>query len=122
MNLFYFYGLGVLIAGLIIWLSPKKTPEELWKENILVQRQRIKDAAQEVVTQWGEKNLVLICPHCQTEGHVHTKAVALKKGVSGAKATGVILTGGLSLLVTGLSRKEDTTQAHCMNCNSTWFF
>ena len=91
------------IAGLIIWLSPKKTPEELWRENVRAQKQ-------EVVTQWGEKNLVLICPHCQTKGFVRTKSLTLKKGVSGVKATGAVLTGGLSLLATGLSRKEDTTQ------------
>lgn len=114
-ELFNWLGSGVLIAGLIIWLSPKKTPEELWRENVRAQKQ-------EVVTQWGEKNLVLICPHCQTKGLVRTKSVTLKKGVSGTKVTGAVLTGGLSLLVTGLSRKENTTQAHCMNCNSIWFF
>lgn len=31
-------------------------------------------------------------------------------------------TGGLSLLAVGLSRKENHTQARCMNCGSTWVF
>jgi hypothetical protein len=71
---------------------------------------------------WGPLNPALICPHCQTKGQIHTKSVNRKKGVSGAKATGALLTGGISLLATGLSRKEGATQAHCSNCDSTWDF
>lgn len=70
----------------------------------------------------GIINPQLICPHCQTKGHVRTKSVKMKKGISGAKATGAILTGGISMLATGLSRKEGLTQAHCTNCGSTWQF
>lgn len=69
---------------------------------------------------WGENNPALVCPHCQEKGYVRTTHVRRKKGVSGAKATGALLTGGVSLFVTGLSRKEGCTQAHCCNCNSTW--
>jgi hypothetical protein len=64
----------------------------------------------------------LICPHCQTKGSVTTRKVTQKSGISGAKATGAILTGGLSMLATGLSRKVDVTESHCTNCNSTWRF
>lgn len=71
---------------------------------------------------WGNLTPNFICPHCQIKGQVYTKSVNQKKGVSGAKATGALLTGGLSLLVTGLSRKEQLTQAHCCNCNTTWHF
>ena len=71
---------------------------------------------------WGPLNPALFCPHCQTKGKVHTMPVNRKRGVSGGKATGALLTGGLSLLATGLSRKEQATQAHCDNCNSTWDF
>lgn len=70
----------------------------------------------------GPANPALVCPHCQTKGSVHTKSVRQKKGVSGGKATAAIFTGGLSLLATGLSRKERVTQAHCDACNSTWVF
>jgi hypothetical protein len=45
-----------------------------------------------------------------------------KKGISGGKAVGALLTGGLSILATGLSRKEKSTQAHCDNCGATWDF
>ena len=71
---------------------------------------------------WGPIKPEYICPHCQTKGDVHAKPVDRKKGVSGAKATGALLTGGVSLLATGLSRKENLTQAHCCNCDSTWDF
>jgi hypothetical protein len=70
----------------------------------------------------SELNDAYICPHCQTKGCVRTKSITKKMGISGAKATGALFTGGLSLLATGLSRKEGMTQAHCCNCNCTWDF
>jgi hypothetical protein len=62
----------------------------------------------------------IVCPHCQVAGHVRATQTKVKKGVSGGKATGALLTGGLSMLATGLSRKETVTQMHCTNCNVTW--
>ena len=62
----------------------------------------------------------LICSHCGVRGDVQTKPVKVKTGISGAKATGALLTGGLSLLATGLSHKQKATEAHCDNCGSTW--
>jgi hypothetical protein len=62
----------------------------------------------------------MLCPHCQTRGKVNTQTVKVKSGVSGGKATGAVLTGGLSLLATGLSRKQQVTQASCGNCGVTW--
>lgn len=67
-------------------------------------------------------NPELICPHCQVKGKIRTKFVEQKKGISGGKAVGAIMTAGLSMLATGLSRKEKVTEAHCDNCNSTWYF
>lgn len=64
----------------------------------------------------------IVCPHCQTRGRVTTSHVKLKKGVSGGKAVGAILTGGLSVLAVGLSRKEAATKAECSNCGSVWHF
>jgi hypothetical protein len=72
--------------------------------------------------QYGSINAAMMCPHCQTDGKIRTKHIMQKKGVSGGKATAAVLTGGLSLLAVGLSRKEGTTQAHCDNCNNTWLF
>ncbi len=64
----------------------------------------------------------LVCPHCQTVGHVYTKQITKKQGISGGKATAAILTGGTSILATGLSQKEHMTEGHCENCKSTWHF
>ena len=70
----------------------------------------------------AEKNPLLVCPHCQTKGSVETSAAKKKRGVSGAKATGAVLTLGWSLLATGLARKEKVTKAHCTACGSTWHY
>lgn len=70
----------------------------------------------------GQANPAMICPHCQTRGSVFTKGIDQKRGVSGGKATAAVLTGGVSLLATGLSRKEHATQAYCTNCKNTWTF
>jgi|ERR1017187_7312271 cbb3-type cytochrome oxidase subunit 3 len=79
-------------------------------------------AAQRFADDYGTLRPPMVCPHCQAVGTVYCKAVERKKGVSGAKATGALLTAGVSLLVVGLSRKETDTQAHCGRCESTWFF
>lgn len=72
--------------------------------------------------EFGSINPVMICPHCQTKGFVSTIQVKRKAGISGGKVMGGLMTVGASLLVTGLSRKQQVTQAHCGNCNSTWDF
>ena len=107
----------VILVGVIvvIGMKLKSDPEE--------ERQRQIDAeAERVLAHYGPISPLYICPHCQTKGFVRTIPVKRKKGVSGAKATGAILTLGFSMLATGLSRKENVTQAHCGNCNSTWDF
>jgi hypothetical protein len=72
------------------------------------------------IRQWGPLKENVICPHCQKKGFVHAKELKQNKGISGGKATAALLTGGVSLLATGLSRKEVCLQAHCMNCDMTW--
>jgi predicted RNA-binding Zn-ribbon protein involved in translation (DUF1610 family) len=64
----------------------------------------------------------MICPHCGARGGVRTHHARVKAGISGGKATGAVLTGGLSLLATGLSRKQKVTEANCTNCGSRWTF
>jgi len=60
------------------------------------------------------------CPHCRTVGNVRVKNSRQKAGVSGGKLTGALFTGGLSILATGLSRKETVTMAYCDNCTVEW--
>lgn len=62
----------------------------------------------------------LVCPHCGVKGHVIARPVVTKDGISGAKATGAILTAGLSTAATGLSRKSAKTRMECGNCQMTW--
>lgn len=100
----------------------KEARKQSYKDTLVYKDSLAKKDEKRNVKLWGDHNSSMICPHCQTKGQIHTKAVTLKKGLSGAKATGALLTGGLSMLATGLSRKENCTQAHCTKCNSTWFF
>ena len=68
----------------------------------------------------GPLNPAMVCPHCQQRGRVHTKQVDRKRGISGTKATAAVLTGGASILATGLSQKDKATEAYCGNCKNTW--
>jgi hypothetical protein len=62
----------------------------------------------------------LVCPHCQVKGTVTSKTVKAKKGITGSKATGAVLTLGVSTELTGLSRKQDVTARTCSNSKTTW--
>ena len=64
----------------------------------------------------------MVCPHCGTKGAVRTVLTRQNAGVSGTKATAAILTSGLSLLVAGLSRTIDVTEAGCSQCRNRWTF
>lgn len=70
----------------------------------------------------GALNPAMVCPHCGAHGAVRTKLVDRKKGVSGGKATAAVLTGGVSMLAVGLSRKEHLTRARCDRCLNVWEF
>jgi hypothetical protein len=71
--------------------------------------------------EWGPVNQYFVCPHCAAKGTVRTKTKEMKAGVSGGKVTGAVLTGGVSLLATGLSRMERRTRCLCERCNIVWF-
>lgn len=120
-------------AEMMARLSPNER-EKIWAERAEKQKQlaasaeRAREAnlqAQKnalASSQYGPINSAMMCPHCQTKGEVRTKSITQKKGVSGGKAAAAVLTGGVSILAVGLSRKEASTQAHCDNCGNTWLF
>lgn len=123
----------VVVGALWAWrerariakMTPKERMERMEyeeaKERDQIYRQRA--AAQPAVAvQWGTLNTAMVCPHCQTKGKVRTKPIKRKAGISGAKATAAVFTAGVSMLATGLSRKEAVTEARCGNCNSVWHF
>jgi transcription elongation factor Elf1 len=62
----------------------------------------------------------LTCPHCGEVGQVRTIRGKAKRGISGGKATAAVLTAGISVGMTGLSRKQRVTLARCSNCDVTW--
>ena len=74
------------------------------------QAYQAKQQEEALTTEHGQLHPMMVCPHCQEKGHVRTQPVTRKKGVSGGKATAALLTGGVSLLATGLSRKEQSTE------------
>lgn len=100
----------------------KMSPEQ--RSDYLASLQNSARVAQleRTVKQFGAVNPILVCPHCQVKGHIRTKILNRKKGVSGGKATAALLTAGVSIWATGLSRKEKVTQAKCENCGSEWDF
>jgi hypothetical protein len=91
---------------------------------LTAQKQRDREARARRREQWdyGAVNPAMICPHCHAKGAVRTKLVENKVGISGGKATAAVLTGGVSLLATGLSRKQRVTAARCGECKSAWQF
>lgn len=72
--------------------------------------------------QFGPLNPHVVCSQCNTTGKCRVKPIDKKVGVSGGKATAAILTGGVSLLATGLSRKEKVSQVTCGHCKCSWQF
>lgn len=75
-----------------------------------------------IVTPETPPNPDMICPHCKTKGQINTKKVDLTKGISGGKAVAGLMTGGLSILAVGISRKESQTEARCGKCGNVWHF
>ena len=97
----------VLILTIAIWMAYRESKLSPSDKNAMIH---------------GYLNSQIVCAHCQTKGSVRTKLMKKDVGISGKKATAAALTGGISLLATGLSRKEKVTQAHCDNCGSTWTY
>ena len=121
---------GIFVVGIIVMISAsneadrvqRMTPAE--RDAYLDQKRRAATQAQAKLrdAQHGPLNMQMVCPHCHKKGSVRTKNVKQKKGISGGKATAAVLTGGVSILATGLSRKEAATEATCDKCGSTWHF
>ncbi|MBW2673815.1 MAG: hypothetical protein JRD89_10445 [Deltaproteobacteria bacterium] len=107
---------GYAQAGHIFWVSEQA---RAWFESSFPAPQSYQAGSPSTVLRGSA---AMACPHCQAQGTVNTRRVKQKKGVSGGKATAAVLTGGVSILATGLSRKEKATRAHCTNCGNTWYF
>lgn len=103
---FLIIGGTVLALGLIFYcINFTESGKESWKDEL-----------------HGPINPHVVCGQCNTTGMCRVKLIDKKVGVSGGKATAAILTGGVSLLATGLARKEKVSQVTCGHCNSSWQF
>lgn len=69
----------------------------------------------------GRSSRAMICPHCHVKGTVRIRNTRRNMGVHGGKLSAALLTGGASILVTGLSRKENAVKARCIRCGEQWF-
>jgi transcription elongation factor Elf1 len=65
---------------------------------------------------FGAPNSKVKCQFCGAEGAVRVTDVTRKTGISGGKAAGAIVTGGASILATGLSQKKPAKHLSCRNC------
>lgn len=63
----------------------------------------------------------IVCPHCHTAGHIKVFNVQRKKGISGGKATGALMTGGVSMAAPAspASRTSATCGVATAACNGT---
>ena len=108
--MYIFGGIGLAIMVAVHLAKPKEIRGSVW------------ETLTEGRTDTSRHSPEIVCPHCTMPGHTTVRTVKVKKGVSGGKATAALLTGGTSLLATGLSRKESETEAMCSNCGTTWHF
>lgn len=61
------------------------------------------------------------CPYCHRHGVRRQVARGRARGgISGGKATMALLTGGVSLLATGLTSHHGVTRLHCEHCGMKW--
>lgn len=130
-----FLGIGIFVLLFVFYIADQsqlaKLPPEK-REAILERRQEEREKRHEAERRieaeryangkYGTVSPEMICPHCQVKGHVRTKKVVRDNGVSGGKAAAAVLTGGISILATGLSSHKLSTQAFCGNCKNTWLF
>ena len=118
--------------------GPHEPTEVSWKEALTGKKappdaspKRVEPKQPGPIARWAEKaereeqarrdaQARIICQFCHQAGDVTAKLVQKKQGVSGGKATAAILTGGVSLVAVGLSRKGMVTRLSCANCGMTW--
>jgi DNA-directed RNA polymerase subunit RPC12/RpoP len=88
----------LLVIGALIWAGVNKAIQEEKKP----------------------PNPHVVCKYCNEKGCVKLTTVHRKKGISGGKATGALMTGGVSMFATGLSRQQKITHMRCTNCGTEW--
>jgi uncharacterized membrane protein YhaH (DUF805 family) len=92
----------------------KKSPSSSGLKNSL---SKIQKNLEDMKAENARAMASIICPFCQTKGSVTTKK---KNDTSGVKATGAVLTLGMSVMLTGLHKHSTRIEANCSQCKTTW--
>lgn len=87
---------------------------------ILIYRANYSPEAKQAALTRAEAQKLIICQFCHEAGGVTVREVTQKQGISGGKATGALLTGGLSLVAVGLSKKGQVNELICSRCGMKW--
>lgn len=112
----YFWWLALFgLIGFLLTTDWAEVEESNRRKKATEEKERQKQKQEE-----RERQLKIVCPHCHESGFVTAERVKLKKGISGGKATGALITAGWSVLFTGLSREEDARKLTCSNCGTEW--
>ena len=61
-------------------------------------------------------NPEIVCPMCGEKGGVRAHRRKAKKGFSTGKIMGGLFTGGISLLATGIAKKDWIYKCYCEKC------
>lgn len=122
----------LVVLSILFWIASRERAKRKAKQveadrirslpTFQRQKEERRIAAERAEAAHGPINPEMVCPHCQVKGKVRAKRVDRKAGVSGTKASAAVLTGGASVIVTGLSQSEEVTEAACDNCQSRWSF
>ena len=111
----YLIVIGIFLGGGFLWAMIGFCYES--SQHPKRQAQKAREEQEKAV-----RDTRLCCPHCRKYGFVRTEKTTVKRGISGGKTTAALLTGGLSMLYTGLSQEDTMTRVTCSNCGSTWLF
>jgi len=101
------------------WFLKQAFPEHFRTEE---EREQAKIEIEKIQyrARYGIVNSKLKCKYCEEVGSVHYRRVYKKTGFSTGKAVAGLITGGTSILATGLAKKEGVAKFYCGNCEMSW--
>lgn len=110
------FGVGVLA----VVLAALGHPSGLWLLVLPFSVLVVRRAADQDRQRKGVVRPALICPHCRTAGRVVVGIDQRKAGVSAGKVAGALVTSGVSLAATGVSRRQRVQTCRCGACGMSW--
>lgn len=109
--------LGIIVAlPVAAWLF-LMMPVSVTASDAAVERaERAEGQAQER----SDAQARIVCPHCQTAGHVTTMLAKRRRRLSATRVISAGVTLGASLPMAGTSKKNVVTEMNCSNCGMKW--